>query len=208
MPAMRILLAALMFAPSSALAQEVVDFAAAERVIAEAVALAGLTEESCGNLYYSQTIACMESELDDEAYYVMIGPIIDSQLAFTEAAVEVSEPHLGMDCGPVPVDATDEFGQTPLIYAIAADADRAVNFLLWSGSDVTHQTHAGWTPLMYAARSEAWGAWFIERLIEEGADPGISANDGTTALSLVHLNERILSSPSDLERMTDLLAAP
>lgn len=66
----------------------------------------------------------------------------------------------GSDCStadmlsPVPVDCTDEEGNTPLQFASASGHENLVRFLLRKGASVDSRNNYGWTPLMQAAR---WG---------------------------------------------------
>ena len=51
------------------------------------------------------------------------------------------------------LNARDEYGQTPLMYAASeGDSPAVLDALLKAGADVNAQTDAGWTALMYAAR--------------------------------------------------------
>lgn len=53
---------------------------------------------------------------------------------------------------PVPVDCTDEEGNTALQFAAASGHEVLVRFLLRKGASVDSRNHYGWTPLMQAAR--------------------------------------------------------
>lgn len=55
----------------------------------------------------------------------------------------------------VPVDCTDEEGNTALQFASASGHENLVRFLLRKGASVDSRNNYGWTPLMQAAR---WGA--------------------------------------------------
>lgn len=52
----------------------------------------------------------------------------------------------------VPVDCTDEEGNTALHFASAGGHEQLVRFLLRKGAAVDGRNHYGWTPLMQAAR--------------------------------------------------------
>lgn len=52
----------------------------------------------------------------------------------------------------VPVDCTDEEGNTALQFASASGHENLVRFLLRKGASVDSRNHYGWTPLMHAAR--------------------------------------------------------
>lgn len=102
---------------------------------------------------------------------------------------------LGMSAGGainscVGFNHVDEYGQTPLFYAITANNQQTTGWLLGSNvQDPNHRTIAGWTPLMYAARDASVD--IIEILLRYGADPTIVAPDGTTAAALALNNPRL-----------------
>lgn len=52
----------------------------------------------------------------------------------------------------VPVDCTDEAGNTGLQFAAAGGHEQLVRFLLRKGASVQSRNHYGWSPLMQAAR--------------------------------------------------------
>lgn len=54
----------------------------------------------------------------------------------------------------VPVDSTDEEGNTALQFASAGGHETLVRFLLRKGASVDSRNNYGWSPLMQAAR---WG---------------------------------------------------
>lgn len=54
----------------------------------------------------------------------------------------------------VPVDCTDEEGNTGLQFASASGHENLVRFLLRKGASVDSRNNYGWSPLMNAAR---WG---------------------------------------------------
>lgn len=54
--------------------------------------------------------------------------------------------------GSVPVDCTDEAGNTGLQFAAAGGHEDLVGFLLRRGASVQSRNHCGWSPLMQAAR--------------------------------------------------------
>jgi hypothetical protein len=79
------------------------------------------------------------------------------------------------------VNATDNFGQTPLMYAASNNPDpEVISVLVQTGADVNVRTAEGWTALMYAARDNANPA-VTTRLLQLGADPTLVNNDGFTA---------------------------
>lgn len=57
----------------------------------------------------------------------------------------------------VPVDCTDEEGNTALQFASASGHENLVRVLLRKGASVDSRNNYGWTPLMHAAR---WGPSF------------------------------------------------
>lgn len=59
----------------------------------------------------------------------------------------------------VPVDCTDEEGNTALQFASAGGYENLVRFLLRKGASVDSRNNYGWTPLMQAAR---WDCWMME----------------------------------------------
>ncbi|XP_077365170.1 ankyrin repeat and SAM domain-containing protein 6 [Festucalex cinctus] len=81
----------------------------------------------------------------------------------------------GSDCNTadlllslVPVDCTDEEGNTGLQFASASGHENLVRFLLRKGASVDSRNNYGWTPLMQAARFGHLTVAHI--LLENGAD--------------------------------------
>lgn len=67
----------------------------------------------------------------------------------------VAEPRGEVSSPPapaVPVDCTDEAGNTGLQFAAAGGHEQLVRFLLRKGASVQSTNHYGWSPLMQAAR--------------------------------------------------------
>ena len=92
------------------------------------------------------------------------------------------------------VNARDQYGQTPLIYAISEGAGSdLVQALLEAGADVNVSTEAGWTPLMYAAR-DAESAGIVQLLMFAGADPTPTNADGQSAADLARANPAVAST--------------
>ena len=92
------------------------------------------------------------------------------------------------------VNARDQYGQTPIIYAISEGAGEAVvRALLAAGADVNVTTEAGWTPLMYAAR-DADSAGTVQLLMFAGADPTVRNAEGQSAADLARANPAVAST--------------
>ncbi|KAJ8377547.1 hypothetical protein AAFF_G00256110 [Aldrovandia affinis] len=68
----------------------------------------------------------------------------------------------------VPVDSTDEEGNTALQFAAASGHEKLVRFLLRKGASVDSRNNYGWTPLMQAARFGHLNVAQI--LLENGAE--------------------------------------
>lgn len=69
-----------------------------------------------------------------------------------EAAAVVATPVPVPAAAAVPVDCTDEAGNTGLQFAAAGGHEQLVRFLLRKGASVQSRNHYGWSPLMQAAR--------------------------------------------------------
>lgn len=78
----------------------------------------------------------------------------------SEAGSECLAPELTPSL--VPVDCTDEEGNTALQFASAGGHENLVRFLLRKGASVDSRNNYGWTPLMQAAR---WGG--IRRRLQD-----------------------------------------
>ena len=86
------------------------------------------------------------------------------------------------------VNATDEYGQTPLMYAATGNEDPGViTVLVDVGADVDAQTLAGWTALMYAVRDNA-NPDVADRLLDLGADVDLQNSDQLKALDYADEN--------------------
>jgi hypothetical protein len=90
-----------------------------------------------------------------------------------------------IEYNPAYINARDEGGSTPLIWASPSDnhKDGSVHqLLLEHGADINTQDQDGWTPLYYAL---LYGALEVVRvLLEHGADVEVKYNDGETALQV------------------------
>ncbi|XP_075068940.1 ankyrin repeat and SAM domain-containing protein 6 isoform X2 [Mixophyes fleayi] len=82
----------------------------------------------------------------------------------------------------VPVDSTDEDGNTALQLAAGSGHEPLVRFLLRKGASVDRKNHYGWTPLMQAARSGHLNVALI--LLENGADVNAQNRLGASVLTV------------------------
>jgi murein DD-endopeptidase MepM/ murein hydrolase activator NlpD len=104
------------------------------------------------------------------------------------------------------LDLRDEFGQTPLMYAVSANAGpEFIGHLLKKGAAVNAQSDSQWTPLMYAARDSSSSETLL-LLLNAAADPTIRNSEGQTALDLMRGNPA-LASPTLLRRLEQLTEA-
>ena len=78
------------------------------------------------------------------------------------------------------VENADEFGRTPLQYAVMSGSDVAVQHLLAAGADTGHADSFGVTPLMLAAEAESDS--ILDELIKAGSDVNKKDSVGDTAL--------------------------
>lgn len=86
------------------------------------------------------------------------------------------------------VDARDEYGQTPLMYAASEGNSTAVlEALLAAGAELNAQSDTGWSALMYAAR-DADDLAVPLYLMNAGADPGLRNSEGQSAADLARSN--------------------
>ena len=86
------------------------------------------------------------------------------------------------------VNARDEFGQTPLMYAASEGNSTAVlEALLRAGAELNAQSDSGWTALMYAAR-DADDLSLPLYLMNAGADPTLRNSEGQSAADLARSN--------------------
>ena len=92
------------------------------------------------------------------------GSVSDLRIAATAGAADVIPLLVGAG---VPLESTDQFGETPLFHAARANA-RSVKALLDAGANVRAVNRDGATPLMEAARSGR--ADSVRLLLAAGAD--------------------------------------
>ncbi|KAM6953377.1 ankyrin repeat and SAM domain-containing protein 6 [Aplochiton taeniatus] len=82
----------------------------------------------------------------------------------------------------VPVDCTDEEGNTALQFASASGHENLVRFLLRKGASVDSRNNYGWTPLMQAAR---FGHMSVAHILQEnGAEINGRNRLGASVLSM------------------------
>ncbi|XP_062377567.1 ankyrin repeat and SAM domain-containing protein 6-like [Sardina pilchardus] len=82
----------------------------------------------------------------------------------------------------VPVDCTDEEGNTALQFSAATGHENLVRFLLRKGASADSRNNYGWTPLMQAARFGHLTVALI--LLEHGADVNAHNRVGASVLSM------------------------
>lgn len=84
------------------------------------------------------------------------------------------------------VNAVDEEGFTPLLFAAADDSVDVVRLLLEAGANVNAANSGGETPLFKATMNTSSGALTIAKLLlEHGADPHAPTSDGFSPVLLV-----------------------
>jgi murein DD-endopeptidase MepM/ murein hydrolase activator NlpD len=104
------------------------------------------------------------------------------------------------------VNAQDEFGQTPLMYAAGSSSNPdTLNALIKAGADLNAQTSTGWTSLMYAARDNK-NLDVLLALMNAATDPTLKNSEGQTAADLARSN--VAMSTTIFERLQDLAAKP
>jgi murein DD-endopeptidase MepM/ murein hydrolase activator NlpD len=103
------------------------------------------------------------------------------------------------------VNARDQYGQTPLMYAASESESPAVlNTLLQAGAQINAQTDAGWTALMYAVR-DAQNLEVPILLMNAGADPTLRNAEGQSVLEIA--GPRVRSSTL-YRRLEELVNRP
>ncbi|XP_015230443.1 PREDICTED: ankyrin repeat and SAM domain-containing protein 6 isoform X2 [Cyprinodon variegatus] len=111
----------------------------------------------------------------------------------------------------VPVDCTDEEGNTGLQFASASGHENLVRFLLRKGASVDSRNNYGWTPLMQAARFGHLTVAHI--LLENGAEINGRNRLGASVLSMaargghVHVVKLLLESGAYVDDFDHLALA-
>jgi murein DD-endopeptidase MepM/ murein hydrolase activator NlpD len=104
------------------------------------------------------------------------------------------------------VNAQDEYGQTPLMYAASSSTNPDIlAALLKAGATINAQTSAGWTALMYAAR-DTKNLETALLLMNAGADPSLKNGEGQSAADLARSNPGM--STALFERLNELADGP
>jgi murein DD-endopeptidase MepM/ murein hydrolase activator NlpD len=104
------------------------------------------------------------------------------------------------------VNAQDEYGQTPLMYAASSSTNPDILAeLLKASATINTQTSAGWTALMYAAR-DTKNLDTALLLMNAGADPTLKNSDGQSAADLARSNPGM--STALFQRLNELVDGP
>ncbi len=104
------------------------------------------------------------------------------------------------------VNAVDQYGQTPLMYAASSSTNPDILAeLLKAGATLNAQTPTGWTPLMYAAR-DTKNLETALLLMNAGADPSLKNSDAQSAADLARSNPGM--STTLFARLDELAAGP
>jgi hypothetical protein len=105
----------------------------------------------------------------------------------------------------VDINATDEFGRTPLMWAAAMRQSEMVKLLVDKGAKVNIRDPNGWTALMWAAKNSRIET--LDFLLGKGADVNASAGNGWTALMWSVSNKQTEAVKLLLNRNADVEAA-
>ena len=81
------------------------------------------------------------------------------------------------------VNARDEYGQTPLMYAAGANSGEVLQALISAGADIHAETPAKWNASHYAARDNI-NPEAIMTLIDAGIDMTLETQDDALASEL------------------------
>ena len=85
----------------------------------------------------------------------------------------------------VPVDSSDNGGNTALMFAAMNKQTDLVHLLVQKKADLDKQGGAGWAPIHFAAQVNATDS--IRILVQQGASTNIKTNDIYTPLDLAHM---------------------
>jgi hypothetical protein len=83
----------------------------------------------------------------------------------------------------VDIDASDEEGTAPLIYASCFGHEAVVEALLEAGANVDKQDRNQWSALMWAMTNRHKG--IAKSLLDHGASPDVKSSSGRTAFDFV-----------------------
>jgi murein DD-endopeptidase MepM/ murein hydrolase activator NlpD len=104
------------------------------------------------------------------------------------------------------VNAQDEYGQTPLMYAASSSTTPDIlDALVKAGANINAQTGAGWTALMYAARDSGTLDTLLW-LMNAAADPSLKNSEGQSAADLARSNPKMTTAI--YERLSELSNGP
>ncbi|XP_053423821.1 ankyrin repeat and SAM domain-containing protein 6 isoform X3 [Nycticebus coucang] len=98
------------------------------------------------------------------------------------AEAEAAGPRAAAAGAPVPVDCSDEAGNTALQFAAAGGHEPLVRFLLRRGASVNSRNHYGWSALMQAARFGHVNVTHL--LVDHGADINAQNRLGASVLTV------------------------
>ncbi|KAM6170046.1 ankyrin repeat and SAM domain-containing protein 6 [Rhynchocyon petersi] len=106
----------------------------------------------------------------------------ESEAGAEPAGAEAAGPGAAAAGAPVPVDCSDEAGNTALQFAAAGGHEPLVRFLLRRGASVNSRNHYGWSALMQAAR---FGHVSVAHLLlDHGADINAQNRLGASVLTV------------------------
>jgi cytohesin len=100
-----------------------------------------------------------------------------------------------------PVDAVNEYGQTPLYHAANYGKPKAARVLIKHKADVNIKMKDGMTPLHEAAYPMRGRAEVVRLLLAAGADPKARNEDGQTPLATA---KEYLGDPNTRDGQEDL----
>ncbi|MGL4609157.1 MAG: ankyrin repeat domain-containing protein [Trueperaceae bacterium] len=104
------------------------------------------------------------------------------------------------------INAQDQYGQTPLMYAASSSSNTDVlNALFKAGANLNAQTSSGWTALMYAAR-DSQSLDTLLWLMNAAADPSLKNSEGQSAADLARSNPKMTTAI--YERLNELANGP